>query len=86
MEERQPIGFIVKQINNIYEKELTKRLKVLGITSSQCAVLNYLFQSNQEHVTQREIEKNLQLKDPTVTGLLERLDEKGVCALCTKSH
>ena len=44
MEERQPIGFIVKQINNIYEKELTKRLKVLGITSSQCAVLNYLFQ------------------------------------------
>ena len=31
MEERQPIGFIVKQINNIYEKELTKRLKVLGI-------------------------------------------------------
>lgn len=84
MEERQPIGFIVKQINNIYEKELTKRLKVLGITSSQCAVLNYLFQSNQEHVTQREIEKNLQLKNPTVTGLLKRLDEKGF-VLCVQS-
>lgn len=84
MEERQPIGFIVKQINNIYEKELTKRLKILGITSSQCAVLNYLFQSNQEHVTQREIEKNLQLKNPTVTGLLKRLDEKGF-VLCVQS-
>lgn len=84
MEERQPIGFIVKQINNIYEKELTKRLKVLGITSSQCAVLNYLFQSNQEHLTQREIEKNLQLKNPTVTGLLKRLDEKGF-VLCVQS-
>ena len=84
MEERQPIGFIVKQINNIYEKELTKRLKVLGITSSQCAVLNYLFQRNQEHVTQREIEKNLQLKNPTVTGLLKRLDEKGF-VLCVQS-
>lgn len=84
MEERQPIGFIVKQINNIYEKELTKRLKVLGITSSQCAVLNYLFQSNQEHVTQREIEKNLQLKNPTVTGLLKRLDEKGF-VLCVQN-
>ncbi len=84
MEERQPIGFIVKQINNIYEKELTKRLKVLGITSSQCAVLNYLFQNNQEHVTQREIEKNLQLKNPTVTGLLKRLDEKGF-VLCVQS-
>lgn len=77
MKEQQPLGFIIKQINNIYEKELTGRLKMLGITSSQCAVLNYLFQSNQEHVTQREIEKQLNLKNPTVTGLLKRLDEKG---------
>lgn len=77
MKEQQPLGFIIKQINNIYEKELTGRLKMLGITSSQCAVLNYLFQSNQEHVTQRELEKQLNLKNPTVTGLLKRLDEKG---------
>lgn len=84
MEEKQPLGFIVKQINNVYEKELTNRLKVLGITSSQCAVLNYLFQSNQEEVTQREIEKHLNLKNPTVTGLLKRLDEKGF-VLCVQS-
>lgn len=84
MEERQPLGFIVKQINNVYEKELTSRLKMLGITSSQCAVLNYLFQSNQEKVTQREIERHLNLKNPTVTGLLKRLDEKGF-VLCVQS-
>lgn len=84
MEEKKPIGFIVKQINNIYEKELTRRLKMLGITSSQCAVLNYLFRSNQEEVTQREIEKHLNLKNPTVTGLLKRLDEKGF-VLCVQS-
>lgn len=84
MEEKQPLGFIVKQINNVYEKELTNRLKILGITSSQCAVLNYLFQSNQENVTQREIEKHLNLKNPTVTGLLKRLDEKGF-VLCVQS-
>lgn len=84
MEEKQPLGFIIKQINNVYEKELTSRLKMLGITSSQCAVLNYLFQSNQEEVTQREIEKHLNLKNPTVTGLLKRLDEKGF-VLCVQS-
>ena len=84
MEEKQPLGFIVKQINNVYEKELTSRLKMLGITSSQCAVLNYLFQSNQEEVTQREVEKHLNLKNPTVTGLLKRLDEKGF-VLCVQS-
>ena len=86
MDERKPLGFIVKQINNIYEKELTHRLKILGITSSQCAVLNYLFRSNQEKVNQREIERQLNLKNPTVTGLLKRLDEKGFvfCVPSTK--
>lgn len=71
------IGFTVKQINNIYEKELNERLKKLGITSSQCAVLDYLFHTNKEEVNQRDVEKNLSLKNPTVTGILKRMEEKG---------
>ena len=66
-----------KQINNVYEKEFNSRLRTLGITSSQCAVLDYLFVSSKEEVTQRDIEKALSLRNPTVTGLLKRLDEKG---------
>ena len=77
MRERMTIGFMFKQINNVYEKEFNKRLRTLGITSSQCAVLDYLFVSSKEEVTQRDIEKALCLKNPTVTGLLKRLDEKG---------
>lgn len=73
----QPIGFIVKQINNVYEKELNERLRKIGITSSQCAVLDYLFRTSKEEVSQRDVEKNLNLKNPTVTGILKRLDEKG---------
>ena len=49
MEKRsQPIGFLIKQINNVYEKDLNERLKKLGITSSQCAVLDYLFRTSKE--------------------------------------
>lgn len=78
MERRtQPLGFLVKQINNVYEKDLNGRLKRLGITSSQCAVLDYLFHTNKEEVNQRDVERNLSLKNPTVTGILKRLDEKG---------
>lgn len=78
MEQRgYPIGFTVKQINNIYEKDLNEKLKKLGITSSQCAVLDYLFHTNKDEVNQRDVEKNLNLKNPTVTGILKRLDEKG---------
>ena len=74
---KQPIGFLVKQINNVFEKELNDRLRGIGITSSQCAVLDYLFHTNEEEVSQRDVERNLNLKNPTVTGLLKRLDEKG---------
>lgn len=77
MKERMPIGFMFKQINTIYEKDFNNLLKTVGITASQCAVLDYLFRSSEEVVNQRDIEKALSLRNPTVTGLLKRLDEKG---------
>ncbi len=73
----RPIGFTIKQINNVFEKDLNERLKSIGITSSQCAVLEYLFRTSKEEVSQRDVEKHLSLKNPTVTGILKRLDEKG---------
>ena len=77
MKERMPIGFMFKQISTIYEKDFNRLLKTLGITASQCAVLDYLFRSSEEAVNQRDIEKALSLRNPTVTGLLKRLDDKG---------
>lgn len=77
MRERRTIGFLFKQVNNLYEKELNNRLRELGITSSQCEVLDFLLQSSKDQVTQRDVERALNLKNPTVTGLLKRLDEKG---------
>ena len=82
MERRnQPIGFMVKQINNVFEKDLNERLRTIGITSSQCAVLDYLFHTSKDEVNQRDVERHLSLKNPTVTGILKRLDEK-VFILC----
>lgn len=77
MQERQAVGFLFKQINNVYEKDINNQLKGLGITSSQCEVLDYLFHCEKEEVNQKDIEKALNLKNPTVTGILHRLDEKG---------
>lgn len=77
MQERLPVGFLFKQINNVYEKDINHQMKRIGITSSQCEVLDYLFHSDKEEVNQRDIEKALNLKNPTVTGILKRLDEKG---------
>lgn len=85
MKERTTIGFLIRQINNIYEKDFNQMLKRIGITSSQCEVLDYLFHTSKEEVTQRDIEKSLCLKNPTVTGLLKRLDEKGFILIVQSS-
>lgn len=77
MQERLPVGFLFKQINTVYEKDINNQLKGIGITSSQCEVLDYLFHCDKEEVNQKDIERALNLKNPTVTGLLQRLDEKG---------
>ncbi|MGO5051892.1 MarR family winged helix-turn-helix transcriptional regulator [Lachnospiraceae bacterium LCP25S3_G4] len=84
MEDIKSVGLMVKSINNVYEKDLNKKLKTIGITASQCAVLNYLFHTKKEFVNQRDIEYNLNLRNPTVTGLLKRLDQKGFI-LCVQN-
>ena len=61
-----------KQINNIYEKEFNNLLRGIGITSSQCAVLDYLLGSSKEFMNQKDIEKALSLKNPTVTRNLKK--------------
>ena len=67
MERRsQPIGFMIKQINNVFEKELNEKVKKLGLTHT-----------SKDEISQRDVERHLSLKNPTVTGLLKRLDEKG---------
>ncbi len=77
MEEARTVGELVKCVINGYEKQLNQLLAIYGITVSQCAVLNYLYETNKEYVNQKDIEKVLNLSNPTVTGLLKRLDEKG---------
>ena len=77
MKERTNVGFLIKQINNIYEKDFNNQLKKLDLTSSQAEVLDYLFRCDEEEVNQKDIEKALSLKNPTVTGILKRMEEKG---------
>ena len=75
MNTRTDDGITGKWENTRDERTITRW--GIGITSSQCAVLDYLLGSSKEFVNQKDIEKALSLKNPTVTGILKRLDEKG---------
>lgn len=77
MDKSASIGTLTKCITNEYEKHFNQLLVSSGITSSQCEVLTFLYETNMEYVNQKDIEQHLNLSNPTVTGLLKRLDEKG---------
>lgn len=67
----------LKMIHNTFEERRNRHLLKYNLTSSQMEVLFYLKFHEGENVHQREIEKWFRLKNPTVTGILNRLEEKG---------
>ena len=78
------IGFLFKQIHDAFEAEANNQLQKMDLTMSQLAVLCFLFKNENREVTQREIENYLNLKHPTVTGILQRMEMKGFVS-CSKN-
>lgn len=70
------LGVLIKMIHFTYESKINDVLKMYDLTRSQCDILMYLSRSD-ENVTQRMIEKTFHISNPTVTGLLNRLENKG---------
>ena len=68
-----------KLINNYIEKQLNENLAKYNLTRSQIDILVFLKKSekSEKEVNQKDIEKHLSLRNPTVTGLLDRLEVKG---------
>jgi len=73
------VGMLLKLLNNSLNNELNHSLKELDLTISQFNIIMFLAASHKSgrEVNQRDIEKHLNVKNPTVTGLLKRLEAKG---------
>lgn len=69
------IGFYFKKIFQIMERNMNKKLEKIDLTNSQASILIYLYK-NKEIVNQRDIEKKFDLTNPTVNGILNRLENK----------
>ena len=76
--EYNSFGLMIKKINSIYERKTNNELSDLQLTRTQLEVLIYLDIQNEKkiEVNQVNIEEEFNLKNPTVTGILNRLEEK----------
>lgn len=81
MEQEMRIGILLKMINNIYERNFNSKIAEINLTTAQCDLLGFLHENEGKEVNPIDIEKRFNLKRPTVTGLLKRLEEKGFIRL-----
>ena len=77
MEDLEQIGTKFKKIHNIIGNEFNKKMARVDLTRSQMEVLMYLIKSKDKDISGRDIEKFFDLTNPTVSGILDRLEIKG---------
>jgi len=77
VEDLEQIGTKFKKIHNIIGNEFNKKMARVDLTRSQMEVLMYLIKSKDKDISGRDIEKFFDLTNPTVSGILDRLEIKG---------
>ena len=71
------IGMILKNIHKRVVNELNKELMQFDITLMQSEVLRYIYcNQDQKDVFQKHIEEYFNSTNPTITGILNRLESK----------
>lgn len=70
-------GSLIKQINDGIEKNVNNELRALDLTLSQVNVLMELV-GNDKGLTVKDIQQRLHISQPTATGIVSRLEKKGL--------
>ena len=75
-------GMLLKQICDKLETGANNELKNSGLTLSQVRYLEYLFERHPAKIHLKELEAAFEVKQPTVVGIISRLEKKGL--VCTE--
>ena len=71
-----PLGLLINHCGHSVRLYIDSQMRAYDATPVQSRLLLFLKQaSGQREVTQRDLERELRLKAPTVNGLVERLEE-----------
>jgi hypothetical protein len=71
-------GVLIKQIHDIMEKSANNVLREEKLTVSQSGVLSILGEKEGKIATFKELEKEFGVSQPTMVGILNRLEQKGL--------
>lgn len=75
-DEKRYYGILFKQLSIAFENNLQRTAARYDLTPAQAGIVVYL--EDVDHpVNQRELEHYFKLSNPTVTGLMKRMESKG---------
>ena len=72
----QHYGYLLRVLHWCTDQSMTAALETMDLTASQGHIMAYLAHQSQPPCS-RDIEAAFQLSHPTVSGLLQRLEQKG---------
>lgn len=83
---REHVGLLIKFLNGKITNKVNKNLVKFNLTCVQHEILCFINKNEKERdVFQKDIEKCLKLTNPTVTGIIKRLEEKQMIVRCSSS-
>ena len=78
------LGQLLNHCSHLTRQYMDRQLRVYQVTPVQSFALIYLHgQEGTAEVTQRDLERELRLKAPTVNGIVDRMAEKGLITRTT---
>ena len=78
-EDKSHIGPLLAHCNQLCKQRMDADLQKYDVTRVQAHVILYLLRAEAEgEVNQKDLEKHFRIKAPTVNGIVERLEEKGM--------
>lgn len=77
MVSRDMMGVYIPMLHNQFKETMNRMVGKIDLTTSQIHVLFYLKSRGDEEVIQKDIEEKFNLSNPTVTGIIKRLEAKG---------
>ena len=80
----EQVGLLISYCGRLGRQYVDNRLRRFDVTPVQSMVLRYLMAAPEEQeMTQRDLERKMGLKAPTVNGLVDRMVEKDLVTRAT---
>ena len=78
---KRKVAFEIKKLDNLIDRKICqniKKEKVINISHVQARVLRYFFVNKDKIIYQSDIEKEMDLRRSTISGILKTMEKNGL--------